>query len=72
MDIVSCGECAHFLPDQVGQGDGIGNCFRFEEYKLKNPSDRALLAARESMGKALLYPGTHRYCSKFKGKSDVS
>ena len=70
MDIVSCGDCTHFLPDQVGDGAGIGNCFRFEEYKLKNPSDQALLKARASMGKALLYPRTVRYCAKFKGKSN--
>ena len=70
MAFVSCGDCSHFLPDQVGHGSGIGNCFRFEEYKLKNPSERALLVARATMGKALLYPGTHRDCSKFKDKSD--
>ena len=51
IERVSCGDCVHFLPDEVGQGDGIGNCFRFEEYKLKNPSEMALLAARASMGR---------------------
>jgi len=70
MAFVSCGDCSHFLPDQVGHGSGIGNCFRFEEYKLKNPSERELLSARASMGKALLYPRIERDCSKFKGKDD--
>ncbi|MCK4842783.1 MAG: hypothetical protein KAT04_13025 [Methylococcales bacterium] len=72
MAFVRCGDCAHFLPDEVGDGTGIGNCFRFEEYKLKNPSEAALVKARASMGKGLLYPSVERDCSKFGGKNEKS
>jgi hypothetical protein len=33
MQIVTCSSCQNFIPDQIGNGQGIGQCKSFEEYK---------------------------------------
>jgi hypothetical protein len=72
-ELVSCDRCQHWRRDQIGFGQGIGECQEFEDYKLKMPSAKALENAFIALGNQLFWPGggvPYRYCSKFKVKGD--
>ena len=53
LSIVSCNNCEHFTPDQIGDGAGIGNC------------DMGVKWTQEFDGRRLLYRYADRHCEKF-------
>jgi len=68
---VWCCQCGYFIADPAGDGLGIGACQQYEQYKQKNPSDRALLNAFKKLGGKLFWGGnggSGRLCVKFLRK----
>lgn len=52
-DLVACDKCNHFMPDQVGDGSGIGQC------------DLRIGWTKSPRGKIPLFRYAKRFCSKF-------
>ncbi len=79
MDLVCCLQCLLFVPDPVGDGNGIGKCTPFEEYKAKNPSKQNLRDALRKLGNDpdrdgdLFWggPEVDRRCEKYQDKTNV-
>jgi len=67
---IRCVLCAHFIPDQIGDGAGIGQCKKYNDYRAKKPSKKALKRAYEQLGGRLFWGGSggrNRICAKFEG-----
>jgi len=72
MSLVACKNCLFFIPDQVGDGLGVGQCKQYEDYKAKNPSEQALKNALKQLGniygESIFWGGSlaNRTCSKYQ------
>lgn len=64
--LVKCADCAWFLRDKIGDGNGLGSCHKFEDYKLMKPSQRAIDKAFKQLGGKPFWPLVDRYCEKFE------
>jgi len=70
--MVACTDCQHFIPDQVGDGLGVGQCKKYQDYLAKNPSEHALHSALRVLDNKTASPifwgGTlkDRQCERFK------
>ena len=66
----SCAECKFFIKDKIGNGQGIGQCKQYNEYKEKRPSIHSLHAARINLGNRwdseLFWPSGGRECIKYE------
>lgn len=68
-ELVQCGDCFNYLPDQIGDGKGIGQCGAYEAYKAKGPSIKQLETAFIRLGNKLFWGGRsepNRYCEKYE------
>jgi hypothetical protein len=63
-----CADCEHFVPDDIGFGDGIGDCQLIIDFKKKNPDRKALEIAYKRAGDKLMWPKAIRRCTRFKKK----
>lgn len=70
LELVHCARCAHFAPDTVGSGEGVGSCRVYEAYRDKGASQKNLDAAFVRLGGKLFWRGNddidNRYCDRFK------
>jgi len=76
-DPVSCSVCAHFVPDPIGFGQGIGKCKLYEAYKALRPGPDALMAALRKLGNKdadgdLFWGGlaVDRQCEKYEPRTE--
>jgi hypothetical protein len=68
---VHCADCQLFKPDEIGDGQGIGECSPYEAYKATNPGDHHLVVAYKKLGNQVFWGGRNgvtRNCVKFKEK----
>lgn len=64
-----CRDCRFFIPDQVGDGFGLGRCGVFEFYQQKGLSDNDLkpLLLKLGVNKPLFWGGTgYGCCEKYQ------
>lgn len=71
-EFCQCADCALFVPDCIGFGQGIGRCQAFEDYKALNPSPVALDKTFRMLGNKVFWGGNdgnnNRFCEKFVRK----
>ena len=70
---VCCLDCTDFTADEIGFGQGIGECKSYETGLLKQPSATQIKQARMARGNApdygVFWGGTgKRSCKKFQAK----
>ena len=58
--LVCCGECVHFTPDDIGDGQGVGTC------ALDYSSHTTTTTWPADFRRMPPYPRAERYCDKFK------
>jgi hypothetical protein len=69
--LACCAQCAQFLPDKVGSGDGLGKCREYSTRKRQGASTQELRELLIIMGNDPNYPlfwgGTliDRKCERF-------
>jgi hypothetical protein len=62
--------CQFFIPDQVGDGLGVGACEKYEAFKRAGASEKPLQVAFMRLGNELFWGGAGgnpRRCEKFEG-----
>ena len=70
MDDVRCLDCKYFIPDNVGDGSGIGQCQKLEDYRKLGVSHQAIEKADKQLGKMSKWPKALRNCAKYEVKND--
>ena len=70
---VSCCHCAHFIPDKIGDGTGLGEC-KVYNWVRENRPKAVESYFRTELGNKVFWGGDNnvhdRHCVKFKGKKN--
>jgi len=74
--VINCHDCAHFIKDEIGDGNGIGSCKKLTEYLAKTPSPGAIFLALQQLGQprgsTVFWGGiAGRECVKFEARKHV-
>jgi len=64
-----CARCMFFTKDIIGSGAGIGNCQKYDDYKVTGVNQKQLDIAFRLLGNELFWGGQlPRLCTKYEEK----
>jgi len=65
---MTCNTCVSFVRDKCGDGTGIGECQKYNDYKAKTSRKESLMKALATLGhnNDVFWPGDGQECERYE------